>query len=297
MKKRIIFHCGSAKTGSTTVQAYLWQNRRLLAENGVHYCPRFMRAKNVDALNKAIRNIRTTKRPDRAVEMGRKRLEDLFEVEDYHSVIVSNESALGEPFVEGKKGFFPDVALTLKHLAQMFAGYDVAVIFFVRNQATLLPSYYGQRIRQGAMDTLQEFTDRSIAGRVSWQGLVQELQAVFTNTTLHTFEDFARNPAKYTAQVFDPLLSIDGIDYTRAIQKNGAPKSRAIASMRVVNRYIDKKKFKSEYERSRFRKKVRGKLFGAFELVMGGKKPALSGESAEELATLYNEDLSVLFKA
>ncbi|MBL4788461.1 MAG: hypothetical protein JKY60_05235 [Kordiimonadaceae bacterium] len=296
MKKRIIFHGGSAKTGSTTLQAYLWQNRELLAENGVFYCPRFMRAKNVDALNEAIRNIRTTKRPDRAVAMGRKRLEELFEMDGHHTVIVSNESALGEPFVEGKSGFFPDAGLTLKYLAQMFAGYDVTAIFFVRNQATLLPSFYGQRIRQGASDTLQEFTERSVSGGLSWQALVQDLRTVFSSTAVHTFEDFAQNPAIYTAQIFDPLLRIEGIDYSRTIRKNRAPKSRAIASMRAVNRHLDKKKFKSEYEKSRFRKKIRGTLFGAIELVMGGEKPTLTDERTEELATLYSEDLAVLFK-
>jgi len=294
--KKIIFHCGSAKTGSTALQAILWANRKPLADNGVHYCPRFVRAGNIDPLNIAVRDVRQPSQRTQALAAGRARLDELFGSEGYHTIILSNESAIGDPFKDGRDGFFPLLDDALCGLKQMFEGYAVVPLFFVRNQATLIPSFYGQRVRQGASYSLTEFTDKACEVDISWQSVTAAIAKAFGGESLelHTFEGFVQNPTERTAQLFAKLLGIDVIAVEAPPLKNERASVRAIAVQRFINRCVDSMSFVDEAVRATTKKKIRRALFSSLETVFVGKKPKLPVDIAAKFSTQYAKDMQVL---
>jgi len=296
MTKRIIFHCGSAKAGSTSIQAHLWANRSALKQQGIHFCPRFVRAGNVDALNKAIKNLRSPSGAQAAIRAGRKRLEALFDQEGYNTVIISNESALGDPFHDGKPGYFPFLAPTLAGLKQMFEGYDVTSLFFVRDQAALIPSFYGQRVRQGAHYSFAEFIQKTRNTDMSWQPVIAAIAEAFGSeaSEFHTFEKFIQNPANHTAQLFAKLLGVDVMTIKTPVIKNQKASARAVAVQRFINRHIDSINLKNEAARAVLKKHVRRGIFSPLEFMLFGERLTLPSAVKDEFQRQYENDLRAL---
>lgn len=296
MKNKIIFHCGSAKTGSTSIQNYLWANRGLLRKRGIHFCPRFIGRGQVDPLNMAVKNMRRPKKRSQAIGMGRARLADLFEKQGFHTVILSNESALGDPFSDHKKGFFPFHELALEAAQELFAGYDVQPVFFTRDQAGLLPSFYGQRIRQGAEYSLDDFAARACSFNPSWSPVVDRLQQSFCKSELelHTYEEFVLNPENYTVSLFSRLLGIEQLSGTKLRANNRAAKSHALSIMRLMNVAIGCLPGVSGKQKAKLKKLVRRGIFPILEIIPTGAKATLGEEEKLTCGTLYERDLQAL---
>jgi hypothetical protein len=296
--KKIIFHCGSAKTGSTTIQNFLWAHREILAAKAIHYCPRFVRQNNVDSLNLALRAMRRASTKDQAIKAGRARLKSLFEDQGFHTVIVSNESALGDPFVDSLPGFFPLLEAALEAAQKMFAPYAVVPVFFVRDQATLLPSFYGQRIRQGAAYSLGDYAARALPCDLSWGPVFEKLGESFGQQALeiHKFEDLVQSPADYTTNLFSQLLELESFDARLMRKRNRGAKSHALALMRGVNLAVDALPGLAADSKRAVKKKLRRGLFPLFEKLKTGQRVCLPAPAQQRLRALYQADLLRLNK-
>ena len=295
LPKKIIFHCGSAKTGSTTLQAYLWANRAALEGEAIHYCPRLVRADNIDPLNLAIRDVRKLHLKHQAISAGRARLEYLFGKANYHTIIVSNESAFGDPFSDRYPGFFPFLAPALEGLKEMFAGYQLVPIFFVRDQSRLLPSFYGQRVRQGTIESFAAFMERAGSYDLSWQPVITAVSAAFTvPVEVHRFEDFAARPMDYAAALFASHSGAAKLLIQNPTAKNAAAKSHAVDLMLGANKLVDSMGFMKASQRVRLKKGIRRWLFPLFERIKSGFRLQLPAERQTALASLYRDDLKAL---
>jgi len=292
MVKTIIFHSGSAKTGSTTLQAHLMAMPSRLAQAKAFYCHRMVRSGDVDPLNFAVRDVRNERKRRKAVSNGRERLRHLFEDEGFDTVILSNESAIGDPFHDTKPGFFPLMHDALAGLQEMFEGYRVVPVFFVRSQATLLPSFYGQRIRQGASYDLKTFSSRALSFDLSWHPVVKAFQAAFPEEALelHKFEEFVAGPASYIDALFSKLLDMEPVEATAVISKNSAAKSHAVWLMRKLNAMAEGKG-PAEHSET-IKKRLRRTLFRLIEQLNTGQRLELAMADAEKLEQLYQADLS-----
>ncbi len=296
MGKKIIFHCGSAKTGSTTFQNFLWAHRQSLAAQGIHYCPRFIRRGNIDPLNIAVRDMKQSNKQADAIKNGRARLAQLFENDGFHTVIISNESAVGDPFSDACDGFFPHQNLALDGLVKMFEGYDVVPVFCIRDQASLLPSFYGQRVRQGAAYSLRDYSEKLQAYDLSWRPVIDRLHARFgtKNFTLLCFEDFSKNPQEYTQKLLSRLLGIDPFKQHQTTVTNRAAKSHAASLMRSCNKMIDHLPRMDKKVKFKLKKKTRRWLFPLLEKIPTGGKLMLPNAVSKDLHLLYQADLDQL---
>jgi len=263
-----------------------------LAQAKAFYCHRMVRSGDVDPLNLAVRDVRNERKRRKAIRRGRERLLHLFEDKGFDTVILSNESAIGDPFHDTKPGFFPLMYGALSGLQEMFDGYRVVPVFFVRSQATLLPSFYGQRIRQGASYDLKTFSVRAQSFDLSWCPVVEALQTAFPDEALelHRFEEFVGDPASYTEALFSKLLGMEPAEATVAISKNSAAKSHAVWLMRKLNALAEEK---GSAERSKtIKKRLRRTLFPLIEQINTGQRLMLATGDAEKLEQLYLADLS-----
>lgn len=290
MAKTVIFHCGSAKTGSTTLQNELWESRDRLESAGYHYCPRFIRAGNVDPLNEAIRNIRWGDR-EAAIAAGQKRLAALFG-NGYHTVIVSNESAVGDPFHDSTPGFFPHLTRSLSGLCDMFEGVDVKPFFVVRSQAGLLPSFYTQRVRQGASYTDRYYYERLLQGGLSWVPVIEAIQQSFPALTVRPFEQVKKAKVSLAGAVLGDAIEANLLPKERIPVKNRAASARAVRAMRSANGMAEKL-LRSNAQA--MKGVMRRLAFRQIEWLIRGDTLSLPPEVHKQLQEQYGADIEALF--
>lgn len=295
MIRRVILHCGAHKTGTTTVQSHLWENRNILTEKGIFYCPLRIKHGDIDPLNKAILNLCSASQVE-AVQAGRERLEYLFGERKYHTVIVSNENAFDAPFSDKGEGFYPFLESRLAGLQEMFVGCQVEPLFFVRSYAGLLPSFFIQTVRQGSIDSLQGFVERVGQHDMSWQRLVRKVSDTFgaQHLHLHTFESFSQSPSVYTEDLWKALLDIDCFPVHGFAHKNKSANRHAVYAMRVLNKAILALPFLTDTTRKKMQFKIRRLFFPKLEKLRTGGRVALPKPVADKLDLQYQSDLKAL---
>lgn len=293
MLGNIIFHCGSAKTGSTTIQNELWDSRAGLKEGGYHYCPRFVRSGNIDPLNVALRNIRFGD-ATAAVNAGRQRLSEIFSQKAVHTVIVSNESALGDPFHDAKSGFFPWLDQCLEVVGQLFDGYRVCPAFVVRDQAGLLPSFYMQRLRQGAPYQADEYYKRLLGFDMSWVPVVAKIREVFPSLSVHPFEELSKVENMASALLAGGDNTLSGIlqSAEKGTIKNKSASANAAKVIRRINRACDAA---LGGQSRRVKTALRGTVYKWIEQSVRGEKLILPETYTSQLTYLYSQDKKSLF--
>jgi len=164
---RVVIHVGAHKTGTSLVQKYFRDKRRITRELGVAQISR----NDGDLLVDWGQYLH--ERP----EGLRSRLEE--EAAKGPSVILfSHENTLGRPFLPGRPGLYPDASQSAEALARICDGFDTYVVFYVRPIADFLESFYLQTIHQGASHTFQEWFD-SLSGPHRWTPTVEALEHAF----------------------------------------------------------------------------------------------------------------------
>ena len=295
--QRILFHCGSAKTGSTAIQQQIFLNDDALKKRGIFYCPRFVRAGNIDPLNLYLRDLKFKTDPTEKqalVKAGQERLRTL-EEEGFHTVIISNESALGDPFHDRKTGFFPHLKPTAPYVAELFHGVDVIPLFVTRNVASLLPSFYVQRVRQGGVYSAEDYYHQVCEHNVSWVPVVGELTKLFPSAERRvvSFEGLVKQEQSLGQALFGDLLPEECFTLDRERPSNRAAGKRALAMMRMINRMGATYADMAGKDPVRVQRRLRDKLFPLVEK-LGGQKLVLEGSLKETLTMQYQRDLKDL---
>lgn len=158
-KKHVFLHIGYDKTGTSAIQQFLFQNREILAGQGILYPESAMPYKeyrNHTALVLAMR--RTVKFEedegmvlDRFREIDRKRilpellwknLTGEIDASPCPKVCISSEA-----FVNFAKN--DDSAVLIGETAEHLRRYDVSVIVYIRQQDDYLESFYNQIVKKG----------------------------------------------------------------------------------------------------------------------------------------------------
>ena len=190
-KKRVVLHCGAPKTGSTSLQWFIDDHKDALRTDGA-VCPgRFVVRSDVDPIHRAFVAMRHRGNPAQAIAAAQDRLAELFARDDIHTVLISNESMLGEPFVDGKDAFFPIFERSLDQLKDVFRDYDVHVIYFIRDFASFLPSYYVQDVRRGGSRSFAQFCADIDFTTLNWRDRVAALKAAFGDDRVMVVEHAA----------------------------------------------------------------------------------------------------------
>jgi len=133
--KKIILHIGRHKSGTSSIQSFLYNNQKYLIQNGFNY--------PIKCINKGVvahhafsallkkQNFKTTPSIDQIATLKQK-FQPLFSnlLEDKINVISSEAFQNCDP----------------KLVAQIFEGYQVSVVVYLRNEIKYLASAYAQKI-------------------------------------------------------------------------------------------------------------------------------------------------------
>ncbi|MFV0475069.1 MAG: hypothetical protein ACK5MQ_12820 [Pikeienuella sp.] len=234
---RLIVHPGAPKTGTSTLQRFLHQNREALARQGVAaLTPTMIRN---SAFMRACRKAARGERP-----LNRRVVGDFAaEYADYDTVLISEEGFCS--------GFLPGAlerpaglerAVLAAEVIAALPFDDIRVILTIRRQRGLLVSSYVHRVklhreRRGFGRWLREVV---APDRLSWAGVAAEFEAVLGpgRLTLLPFEIVkAEGSGAYARAFFDAAgLCGDGVDFSLVNAANLSASHPALLASLAFNR-------------------------------------------------------------
>ena len=133
--KKVIFHIGFGKTGTTSIQRMLFHQRDKLKEQGVFY-PEI--GINTNA-HHHLADYKAKKMGKAVVKLYRQII-DQFMSSDCDRLLLSSEQ-----YCFCKPEY-------VKQLADVFEGMDCEILFYVRRQEDLIPSTFLQKVKSGNTD-------------------------------------------------------------------------------------------------------------------------------------------------
>ena len=166
----LVLHIGTGKTGTTSIQDFLFGNEKELREQGI-YLPKYGRQRTRCAYHRVAcslaRSYPRHTEPHDSIEgyLSRQRKELRH---DIHTVLMSSE-------------FFRGISKTAVRRLQETAlqHYSkVRIVLYLRRQDTYVESSYKQIIKGGGVLTFREAVDHGIGSR-DWEQLVNKWASVF----------------------------------------------------------------------------------------------------------------------
>lgn len=155
--KTVYLHIGAPKTGTTTLQYFLYENRHLLEEKGICYpdlhfsFPGIAPNRNAHFLIQRVfddnrKHIREKEK--QIFESGFQKIGEC--LEKHETLVISEESIWNEKEMSTKK--FEKIR---KKLSEM--GATLKIIVYLRRQDLLLPSYWAQLVKSKLTLSFEEF--------------------------------------------------------------------------------------------------------------------------------------------
>lgn len=294
----LILHIGIEKTGSSSIQTFLFKNKKLLENIGYAYVHT---ADRTDHRNLAIAFMphtesdgytRVHKIEGEEVRhaFGERVKKDfanevvLLRNRSIHTVIVSSEhlhSRLNSIFEIQKLGSF---------LLSIFD--DVQIVAYVRNQCTKLPSHYSTRLKSGATLSFRKAFDEYLSGSFDFYDIsFNHWVSTFGKNAL-SVQVFNRK-SFYQGDLIQDFLNQTGIklDQTRLTglnsYVNSALSKNACAFLRFVNIILPKNSMKSIVIREWFIKKLNH---------IPGRSWSLTAQQSQQIKKKYQESNEALRK-
>jgi len=247
--KRIILHVGAQKTGSTSLQNQFHMLENRLRADGYFYAPRLVYKGQIHPFHWACVRIRREPDPDAYVEKGRTIIANTFRNTGAHTLIISNESLLGEPLTQANPhSFFTQTEFAAQKLAEMCAGYTCQVFFMARDWAQFIPSYYAQVVRQGSTEDFAPWAAKLDMASADWQHHARALISAFGANHVHIafledgMPDAVRQQLGPQSGYYHRLALAAGLpqyDLPRKLDnKNTSPGITGLAAMRMLNRLM-----------------------------------------------------------
>lgn len=274
-EKIAAFHIGVHKTGTSVVQNFLSDQRKLLRRKRVLW----VRRRDLSAAVGWGRALVADPAPVTAW------LEQLRRNPFFLTLVGSYENLVGHPFVDGTRGrLYPRVERNVTALAAAMhaaPGVRAKVVVSLRPQAQFLESYYLQTVHQGGHESFDRWLDKVDLDALSWRPLVSVLGEAFGpgNVEVVDFrlmatagqEEFLRH---LLARV-DPRLDFP---VTYAAERNRSLSSRGLQMALAINPFL---------ETGEERKAVRTFLQTNFSNVADGRPRLLREDQREALAQRY----------
>tara|TARA_B100001250_G_scaffold186097_1_gene160022 strand:- start:547 stop:1461 length:915 start_codon:yes stop_codon:yes gene_type:complete len=138
--KTLYLHCGTHKTGSTAIQMFLHDNKKILSKNNIEY-PEIGYTTQYAYNN---HNIFWNINGDHRYELSSKGYNDFINYlkKEKKNIIISSEDI---QFINIKKDIYKDLLENLKK-----CGYELKVIIYLRNQIDYLKGIYQSMLMSGA---------------------------------------------------------------------------------------------------------------------------------------------------
>lgn len=169
MVKRVVFHVGAHKTGTSLLQKYMRDNRTRLRRNRIYYLSR-SETNDYVGWGSALR--------EQPVRL-RGRIAEALRNPWYRTLVASHENTLGRPVRSGGRHLYPDAPEIIGALREALEPFDARVLFGLRPQDEFLESYYLQRIHEGRTVRFPEWLDALDLEALSWRPVVDGLVDAF----------------------------------------------------------------------------------------------------------------------
>lgn len=173
--KRIIFHIGTHKTATTTIQATLSASRARLQAEGIFYPPTDQG--DHPHPNRHLGLFRALEAGEDALNAERDRLLEQFEASGCDTLLLSDEHLSSVTLVKQRQ------------MAGFGAGYQVEVVCLLRRQDQFLEAMWNQLVKRGkALATIDRYYARKVAQRMVRYDRILDVWAEFAKVSALSFD-------------------------------------------------------------------------------------------------------------
>ena len=199
----VVLHFGAHKTGTSLIQKYMRDRPRIMRRNRIAMLQRSSSDELIgwgqdEKLAQGLPQLRKNIR--RAALMFRKRY------------VLSHENALGRPFVDTGNQLYPNAGVRARRIADGLPDNRRIAIFYIRDQADFLESYYLQTIHQGKHHPFDEWVKPKVEGTLSWEPLYHGLCGALgkENVLIKDFSSQIREgQASFLSGFFSSFMRVD----------------------------------------------------------------------------------------
>lgn len=242
--KKILFHIGTPKTGTTTLQNTIMNNASTLSQHGVHVTPRprlneiqLMLQDNLDAGINNFEAIRTIIQ------------EELQQPEN--TLLLSHEAFAGISYIHPHS----IAGMYSSQLSKLFEGHEVTIIVYLRRQDLFMESRYIQSVKNGLDIPFADYLELHAGNHNDWDHLVDAYAQHFgsENIIVRAYERSALKDGDIVADFIDAaglpetLLPSLTTGKMTAEQQNTSYSGHALRVHRIFNQQF----FLPEEERKR----------------------------------------------
>lgn len=295
MLRKIILHCGAPKTGSTSFQHMLYDNRERMLKAGFFYPAVSRKKREEDDIRIVLGNLKGEANSARQIKKVRALIKKLFDDSGAHTMLISNESLLGKPAVKGMKSFLPKADEAARLMAEALDGYDVEVRYFIRDFAGFLPSWYVQQVRMGNEMEFDAFTKAFRLENATWAPAVASLREHFGADRVEIYDhaDLVKDAHGVFTRAFPEIMAALGEAGHNPPNKNTSIGKGMVNAYRRWNRISARLGWSAKSKKSiqQF-----GRRYGLlpFERLSRSEKIRFDPETAKVMTARYKADIEAI---
>jgi hypothetical protein len=295
MSRKIILHCGAPKTGSTSFQHMLYDNRERMLKAGFFFPAVSRKKREEDDIRIVLSNLKGEGNRKKEVRQVRRLIEKLFEESGAHTLLISNEGLLGKPAIKGNKTFLPKAADSARLMAEALEGYDVEVRYFIRDFAGFLPSWYVQQVRMGNDMDFERFTKAYHLNRATWVPAVEALRASFGPERVEIYDhaDLVKDAHGVFTRAFPAVMAALGEAGRNPPNKNTSIGRGMVNAYRRWNAIADRIGW-SAGARKTIQHLGRRYMLLPFERFSRSEKIRFDAETAAKMTARYRADIEAI---
>ncbi|SKA73924.1 hypothetical protein SAMN02745704_00556 [Paucidesulfovibrio gracilis DSM 16080] len=230
--KKILFHIGTPKTGTTTLQNTVMNHAELLRKHGVHVTPRAtlneVQLMLQDNMDSGVDNLPAIKK---IIQSELKCKEDI--------LLMSHEAFAGVSYIHPNS----IADMYAGHLARLFEDNEVKIIVYLRRQDLFMESRYTQSVKNGLDLSFADYLGLHAGNHNDWGHLVDAYAAHFgvENIIVKAYERSELKDGDIVADFVDTvglpdaLLSMLSTGSMSAEQQNTSYNGHALKVHRVFN--------------------------------------------------------------
>lgn len=287
---RIFLHIGGSKTGTSTIQECLLQNKAKLAELGYSYlhmegrneyrdlpayCMRQDRSDKYFKMN-FVNNAEQRKIFDKNfVETFEQKIREL--PKNTHTIIISSEHLSGRLRVSKE-------IIKLKTFLSTYSS-EIDICYYIREQAAKIASSYSTKIKSGGTLSIQDYFSRAESRKdIDYEKVLSEWEAVFGKENIHLgiFDRKEFHGGDLLKDFFYVLHGgeIEGLD-TSLTTQNSSLSATGVLVARYVNKLIPM------FTPDKGVSKLNRALIELISEYLKGKPVKLTGEQKQSVVNKY----------
>lgn len=199
----VVLHLGAHKTGTSLIQKYMRDRPKIMRRNRI---AAMSRTAGDELVGWGQEKILSKGLP----EIGRRIRRSALLLRSRY--ILSHENALGRPFTSSGSTLYPDAGTLARRIVDGLPDKRMMAVYYIRDQASFLESYYLQTIHEGKHHSFDEWVTPKLAGSLSWRPLYDGLCEALgkENVLLKDFSSQIRQgQASFLSDFFSAFMSVD----------------------------------------------------------------------------------------